>query len=82
MSEIIAELNAKIPAEPKNINLHLNGFDIRFDYGFFSNKSVVIMFHGVSIKMEGLDWAMQLGFNEKETFRGPSPFVSLFMANM
>ena len=82
MSEIIAELNAKIPAEPKNINLHLNGFDIRFDYGFFSNKSVVIMFHGVSIKMEGLDWAMRLGFNENETFSGPSPFVSLFTANM
>ena len=82
MSEIIAELNAKIPAEPKNINLHLNGFDIRFDYGFFSNKSVVIMFHGVSIKMEGLDWAMRLGFNENGTFRGPSPIVSLFMANM
>ena len=82
MSEIIAELNTKIPAEPKNINLHLNGFDIRFDYGFFSSKSIVIMFHGVSIKTEGLDWAMRLGFNENESFRGPSPIFSLFMANM
>ena len=30
MSEMISELNAKIPAEPKNISLHLDGFDIRY----------------------------------------------------
>ena len=59
MSEMIAELNAKIPAEPNNINLHLNGFDIRFDNDSFS-KSFVTMSHGVSIVMEGSDLAMQL----------------------
>ena len=26
MPEMVAELNAKIPAEPKTINLHLDGF--------------------------------------------------------
>ena len=31
MLQVVAELKAKIPAEPKTINLHLDGFDIRFD---------------------------------------------------
>ena len=43
MPEMVAELNAKIPAEPKTINLHLDGFNIS---------------HGASIKMEGSDLAM------------------------
>ena len=29
--QVVAELKAKIPAEPKTINLHLDGFDIRSD---------------------------------------------------
>ena len=57
MPEMVAELNAKMPAEPKNINLHLDGFDIRFDYHSFSNKSIVTMSHGVSLKMAGSDLA-------------------------
>ena len=57
MPEMAAELNTKILAELKNITLHLDGFDIRFDYDSFSNKSVLTMSHGVSIKMEGLDLA-------------------------
>ena len=45
ISEIIAELNAKMPAEPKNINLHLDGFDICFNYDSFSSNCIS---HGVS----------------------------------
>ena len=50
---MVAKLNAKIPREPKTINLDLNGLNIRFDYDSFSNKTIVTMSHGVSIKMEG-----------------------------
>ena len=31
MSEMVAELNANIPTRPDIINLHSDGFDIRFD---------------------------------------------------
>ena len=31
MSEMVAELNAKISAKPKTISLHSDGFDIRFE---------------------------------------------------
>lgn len=41
LPEMVAELNAKIPAEPKTINLHSGSFDIYFDYDPFSNKSIV-----------------------------------------
>ena len=47
MSEIVAELNVKIPAEPKDINLHLDGYDIRFDYDSLSNKSIVTRSHRI-----------------------------------
>ena len=78
ISEMTAELNAKIPAEPKNINLHLDGFDIRFDYYSFSNKSIVTMSHGVLMRMEGSDLAMRLGFKENEILRGPTLIVFSF----
>ena len=55
---MVAELNAKIPAEPKTIDLHLDGLDIRFDYDSFFKKSIVTMPHGVSIKLEGSDLVM------------------------
>ena len=58
MPEIISELNAKIPPEPKTINLHSDGFNIRFDYDSFSNKPIVTMSHRISMKMEGADLAM------------------------
>ena len=45
MSEMVAELNVKIPAEPKTINLHLDGYDICFDYDSFSSNSIVTMSH-------------------------------------
>ena len=45
MPEMVAALNAKIPAEPKTINLHLDGYDIRFDYDSFSSNSIVTMSH-------------------------------------
>ena len=51
---MVAELKAKIPTEPKTICMRIV-FDIRFDYDSFSNISIVIMFHGVSIKMKQLD---------------------------
>ena len=35
MPEMVAELNAKIPTGSMNMNLHLNGFDICFNYDFF-----------------------------------------------
>ena len=60
MPKMVAELNAKIPAELKAINLHLDCFHICFGCDFFSNKSIVTMFHGVSMKMEGSDLAMRL----------------------
>ena len=82
MHEMVAELNAKIPVEPKTINLHLNGFDIPFDYDSFSNKSVMTMPHGVSIKMEELYLALRLGFTKNEILCGPAPIVSPFMVNM
>ena len=53
MIEMVAELNANIPAEPKTINFHSDSFDICFDSNSFSNKAIVTMSHGVSIKMEG-----------------------------
>ena len=40
------------------------------------------MSHGVSIKMEGSDLAMRLGFKENKILRGCTPIVSLFMTNM
>ena len=69
MSEMVAELNAKITTRPNTINLHSDGFDIRFDYDSFSNKSIVTMSHGVSIKIEGSDLAMRMGFKENKIFR-------------
>ena len=81
---MVAELNTKIPAEPKNINLHLDGFNIHFDYDFLSNKSVLTTSHGVSTKKEGSDLAMRLGFKENKILYGPTPIVSpiVYMANM
>ena len=58
MHEMVAKLNAKIPGEPKTINLDFGGLNIRFDYDSFSNKTIVTMSHGVSIKMEGWDLAI------------------------
>ena len=60
MPEMLAELNAKIPAERRTINLYSDGFNICFDYDSFSNKSIATISHGVSIKMEGLDLTMRL----------------------
>ena len=82
MPEMAAELNTKIPAELKTTNLHLDGFDIRFDYDYFFKKSIVTISHEVSIKMEGSDLAMQLEFKENEILHGPTPIVSQFMVNM
>ena len=82
MSGMVAELNAKTPTKPNIINLHSDGFDIRFDYDSFSSKSIVTMSYGVSIKMEGSDLAIRLEFKENEILRGPTPIESLFMANM
>ena len=65
---MIVELNAKVLAEPNYINLHLDGFDVCFDYDYFSNKSVVTMSHGVSIKKERSDLALRLGFTEMKFF--------------
>ena len=80
---MVAELNTKVPAEPKTINLHSDGFDIRFDYDSLSNKSIVsIMPHGVSIKMEVSDLAMWLGLKKNEILLGTTPTVSPFLANM
>ena len=76
MSETVAELNEKITTRPNTINLHSDGFDICFDYDSFSSKSIVTMFHGVSIKIEGSDLAMQMGFKENEILRGCIPIVS------
>ena len=69
---MVAEVNTKITAEPKTINLHLDGFDIHFDYDSFSNKSFVTASHEVSIKMEGSDLTMRLGFKENEILREPA----------
>ena len=80
MLEIFAELNGKIATRLKTISLHLDSFNIRFDS--FSNKSVVTMSHGVSIKIERSDLAMQKGLKKNETLRGSAPIVSLFMTNM
>ena len=77
---MFAELNGKIATRLKTISLHLDSFNIRFDS--FSNKSVVTMSHGVSIKIEGSDLAMQKGFKKNETLPGSTPIVSLFMTNM
>ena len=63
MPEMVAELNAKIPAEPKTINLHLDGFNIS---------------HGASIKMEGSDLAMWFGFKENEILCGLTPCISVY----
>ena len=81
MPEMVTKLNAKIPTGPDTINLHSDGFDIRFDYDSFSNKTIVAMSHGGSIKMKGSDLAMQMGFKENEILRGSTLTVSPFMTN-
>ena len=44
-----------IRAEPKTINLYLDGFDIRFDYDSFSiMKSIVTTFYGVLDYVSGI----------------------------
>ena len=78
----VAKLNAKIPAEPRTINLRSDDFDICFDYDFFSNKSIVTMSHGISIKLEGSSLRVRLGFKENEILGGPTPIASPFMENM
>ena len=65
---------------PESINLYSGGFDICFDYDSFSNKSIVT--HRVSIKMEGSDLSMRMGFKENEILRGSVPIVSLSMTHM
>ena len=75
MPETISELYAKIPAEPKTMNLHWDGFDIRLNYDSPSNKSIVTMFQGVAIEMEGLNLVMWLGFKENKILCGPTPIV-------
>ena len=80
MLEMFAELNGKIATRLKTISLHSDSFNICFDS--FPNKSVVTMPHGVSIKIEGSDLAMQKGFKKNETLPGSTPIVSLFMTNM
>ena len=79
---MVAVLNAKISTGPNIVNLHSDGFDICFDYDSFSNKTIVTMSHGVSIKMEGSDLAMQMGFKENEILRGSLSIVSLFMTSI
>ena len=75
MHEMVAELNTKISAEPKTINLHLDCFQIRFDYDSLYSKSIVTLPHGVSMKIKGSDLAMRLGF--KESLRGPTLIISV-----
>ena len=82
MPEMVAKLDAEIPAEPNTIDLHSNGFDICFDYDPFSYKPIVTVSHGVSIKMVGSELAMRLGFTENEILRGLTSIVSPFLANM
>lgn len=40
------------------------------------------MSHGVSIKTEGSDLAMRMGFEENEILSGSTSIISLFVANM
>ena len=54
MPEMVAVLNAKLSTGPNIVNLHLDGFDICFDYDSFSNKTIVTMSHGVSKKNGGI----------------------------
>ena len=79
---MVPELNAKIPTGPNTINLNSDGFNICFDYDSFSSKTVVTMFHGVLIKMEGSDLAMQMGFKKNEILRGSTSIVSPFMTKI
>ena len=66
------------------MNLLSNCFDIRFDDDSSSNKSIVTMSHGVSmkIKMERWDLAMRLGFKKDKVLHESAPIVSPFMANI
>ena len=82
MPEMMAELNTKILTGPDTINLHSDGFDICFHYDSFSNKIIVTMSHGVSIKMEGSDLAMQMGFKENKILCGSTSIVSPFVTNI
>ena len=68
MPEMVAEL--KIPTGLDNINCHLDGFHICIDYDSFSNKFIVTMSHEVSIKVEGLELTIRMGFKENEILRG------------
>ena len=60
---MLAKLNGKISTGLKTISLRSDSFNIRFDS--FSNKSIVTMSHGVSIKMEGSDLAMLKEFKNE-----------------
>ena len=42
MPEMVGKLNAKIPTEPKAIDLHSDGFNIRFYLNSFFSKSIVL----------------------------------------
>ena len=42
MSGMVAELNAKTPTKPKIIDLHSDGFDIRFDYDSFFEENEIL----------------------------------------
>ena len=75
---MVAELNAKIPTGTNTINFHSDGFEIRFDYDSFSNKTIVAISHRVSIKLEESDLAMQMGFKENEILHCIKHCISVY----
>ena len=82
MPEMVAELNAEVPTGSNTIHFHSDGFNIRFDYNPFSNKSVVNMSPGRQTEMEGSDIAMRRGVKENKILCGSAPITSPFITNM
>ena len=78
MPEMVSDLNAKIPTGTNTINLHSDGFNIRFDYDSFSNKTVVVISHRLSIKLEKSDLAMKMGFKENEILHCIKHCISIY----
>ena len=82
MSEMVVELNIKIPTGPNAINLHSDDFNICFVYDFFSKKTIAVISYGVSIKREGSYLAIRMGLKKNEYLHRSTPIVTPFMTNM
>ena len=82
VSELIAELNSKLPSREIDKKIGSSLYKMRFDYDQYSNKTSVTIPEEVYLVMEGSGLAMRLRFKESEILRGPGIITSKYMCNM